>query len=68
MTLRPGQNLYRMVREIERSIGKLSDEDVIAIRENPEGLTVKQLAEKYGVAVSAIQHIRGGHSWKRLLN
>lgn len=44
--------------------GKLSEEDVRYIRENPDGLTRKQLSEKFGVAVNNICQVCNYKSYK----
>ena len=43
---------------------KLTSEDVETIRANVEGLTLKALAARYGMAQSSIHYIRSGRSWK----
>lgn len=43
---------------------KLKQEDVAYIRQNPDGMTLTKLAEKFGMAKSSIHYIRCGRSWK----
>lgn len=42
---------------------KLTDEKVIQIKSNPDGLLQKQLAKKFGVSDSQISGIVKGHMW-----
>lgn len=42
---------------------KLTEEDVIYIRRNPDGLQGNELAEKFGVAASTISYVRRGRGW-----
>ena len=45
---------------------KLTPELVKEIRENKENLNREQLARKYNVSCSCIQHIRRGRTWKNI--
>lgn len=45
---------------------KLTPELVKEIRENKENLNREQLAKKYNVSCSCIQHIRRGRTWKNI--
>lgn len=44
----------------------LTETQVLAIRANIEGLSVKAIAEKYGVSRSSIYSILNGESWSWL--
>ncbi|MBQ6298283.1 MAG: helix-turn-helix domain-containing protein [Selenomonadaceae bacterium] len=44
---------------------KLTNEQILYIRENPDGLNLKQLAEKFGVDQTAISLIQLGKTWKQ---
>lgn len=46
---------------------KLTEDDVRAIRKNPEGLTLAELSEKYGVSPASLSGIRNGKTWRHLL-
>ena len=46
---------------------KLTEADVLYIRCNPEGLSGKALAKKFGLASSTISYIRAGRSWRYLV-
>lgn len=43
---------------------KFTDEQIIYIRENPDGLNTVQLAEKFGVKPSIISRIQRGQRYK----
>ncbi len=43
---------------------KLTWEKVRYIRENPDGLIPRQLAEKFGVSRSTINQVLSGATWK----
>lgn len=43
---------------------KLTAEQVLLIRENPDGLSLRQLAKKFGVDQTVIRNIRIGKKWK----
>lgn len=43
---------------------KISREDVEYILQNPDKMTLKALASKFGMAQSSIHYIRCGRSWK----
>lgn len=43
---------------------KLTEEDVHYIRRNPDRLTGRAMAERYGIARSTISYIQSGRSWK----
>lgn len=43
---------------------RLNADDVAFIRQNPNGETLKALAERFGMAQSSIHYIRSGRSWK----
>ncbi|MBR4153365.1 MAG: HNH endonuclease [Selenomonadaceae bacterium] len=48
-----------------RSDAKIKDEnDVLYIRENPDGLTIKQLADKFGISETTIIDIQRGKKYK----
>lgn len=46
---------------------KLTREQVIEIKENKDNLNREQLAKKYKVSCSCIQHIRRGRTWKDIM-
>lgn len=46
---------------------KLLPEDVAYIRRNPDKLTLKALAGRFGMAASSVHYIRCGRSWKKLV-
>lgn len=48
----------------DRSSAKLTNEQVVFIRENPDGLTNYQLADMFGVAQPIISYIQRGLSYK----
>ena len=48
----------------ERPEAKLTNEQVIYVRENPEGLTQCQLAEKFGLNRATISYIQTGKTFK----
>lgn len=43
---------------------KVSEADVDYIRRNPDGLTLKQISARFGIAKSTASYIRSGRSWK----
>lgn len=43
---------------------KLTEDQVIEIRQNRDSLTTRQLAERYSVAVGTISGIRNGKGWR----
>ena len=43
---------------------KLTNEQILYIRENPDGLNLEQLAEKFGVIFQTISLIQLGKNWK----
>lgn len=45
---------------------KLSEEDVRYIRENPDGLTRKQLSEKFGICISTLDMVRSGRTYAKV--
>ena len=45
---------------------KLSVEDVLYIRENPDGLTRKQLAKMFGICVSTLDMVRSGRTYAKM--
>lgn len=45
---------------------RLTDEQADYVRRNPDGLTLSQIATKFGIAVSTASYIRSGRSWKYL--
>lgn len=47
-------------------LSKLTERDVIAIRENKNGLTDKQQAEKYNMSEGGIFKIRHRHTWAHI--
>lgn len=46
---------------------KLTKEQVLEIRENKDNLNREQLAKKYKVSCSCIQHIKRGRTWKDVM-
>ena len=48
----------------EHADAKFTNEQVIYIRENPDGLTINQLAEKFGVHFATISDIQLGRRYK----
>lgn len=60
----------RAVSEAKRGVkhhnSKLSEAQVIEIRENPDVLSGAALARKYGVSETTINDIRRGKTWKHL--
>jgi hypothetical protein len=46
---------------------KLNEELVLKIRKEDNNLTLKQIAEKYGISSSCVCSIKKGNSWKHLL-
>jgi hypothetical protein len=46
---------------------KINEADALYIKTNPENLSGKALAEKFGLASSTISYIRNGRSWKYLV-
>lgn len=45
---------------------KLTDEQVVYIRNNPDNLTQEKLAEKFGVGATTISNIQLGKKWKNV--
>lgn len=43
---------------------RITEEDAVYIRKNPDKLTGKALAAKFGMSPSSISYIRSGHTWK----
>lgn len=66
-------NMQDMVERRRSAMGvkngrtKLNDEDVLYILTNPERLSGKALAAKFGLASSTISYIRNRRSWKYLV-
>lgn len=56
----------RFVRGVTHGNSKLTDEKVIQIRQNPEGLKSYQLAEKFGVSTGTISNIKSGKIWRHV--
>ena len=46
---------------------KLTKEQVLEIKENKDNLNREQLAKKYNVSCSCIQHIKRGRTWKDVM-
>lgn len=45
---------------------RISERDAAYIKANPDRLTLRALAERFGIAVSTCSYIRSGRSWKYL--
>ena len=58
------QKSYDNGQQIALGKAKLTREQVLEIRENKDNLNREQLAKKYKVSCSCIQHIRRGRTWK----
>lgn len=43
---------------------KVTEADVDYIRRNPDGLTLREIAAKFGIGKSTASYIRSGRSWK----
>jgi hypothetical protein len=74
--MRPGTNAENMRDMVERGRSasgalnaktKLSPDDVLYIVANPDRMSGKALAEKFGIAASTVSYIRQGRSWKYLV-
>lgn len=48
----------------ENGMAKLKNSDVVYIRENPEGLTLEQLAREFGIAPANVSLIQCGKTYK----
>lgn len=46
---------------------KLTDHDVLMIRQEPVNVTLREIAEKYGVSLMTVHNIRTRKSWKHIL-
>lgn len=63
--LENAQNRVLDIRYGERcNFSKLKKEEVLEIRKNIEGMSTKELAEKYSVSTNTIRRIIKGESWK----
>lgn len=60
------QKAYDNQQQIALGKPKLNPELVKEIRENKQNLNREQLARKYNVSCSCIQHIRKGRTWKNI--
>ena len=59
------KNGLRVARQNEDAFGaKLTNEQVIYIRNNPDGLTMKQLAKKFGVQRTTVGEVQLGNHFK----
>lgn len=56
----------RTVRGARHPKSKLRDGDVVFIRQNPEKLTTKELASRFGVSVGTVSNIRTGKIWRHV--
>jgi hypothetical protein len=57
----------RSMRGSKNAKTKLTDEEALYIRRNPDKLTINALAAKFGIAKSTVSYIRSGRSWKYLV-
>lgn len=56
----------RFTRGTVHGNSKLTDDQVIQIRQNPEGLKSYQLAQKFGVSTGTISNIKSGKIWRHV--
>lgn len=56
----------RFIRGAASGNAKLTDADVIAIRQNPTQLKTRELAEKFGVSAGTISNIKTGKVWRHV--
>lgn len=61
------QKAYDNGQQIALGKPKLTKEQVLEIKENKDNLNREQLAKKYKVSCSCIQHIRRGRTWKDIM-
>jgi DNA-binding transcriptional regulator YiaG len=57
----------RFTRGTTNGNSKLQETDVIAIRQNADRLTTRQLAERFGVSTGTISEVRTGKVWRHIL-
>ena len=58
------QKAYNNKQFIVTGKPKLTKEQVLEIKENKDNLNREQLARKYNISCSCIQHIKRGRTWK----
>jgi len=65
---RDGIELGEILRGSANGKAKLKEDDVLYIRRNPDNLSGRNLATKFGVACATISLIRSGRRWGHFAN